>query len=197
LNAARKSIRRAKQQTSLRPEGSECLTSQNIAAIDVGTIFDRLGPKDRLLLEAHLEGTSNAELAAEQGISLMAMRVRSFRARQAARELCKHVVVADKQTDHQLCVLTRKFHDQCLIFARQYADNAATLLKLLELTTDDDKREKLQHQIWKSIHRGLKSLSSVPATRAEVKLCRSTLMELKSRLGRDSKVVELEKQSVA
>jgi len=164
LNAARKSIRRAKQQTSLRPEGNECLTSQNVAAIDVNIIFNRLPPKDRSLLEAQLKGTSNAELAAEQGISLMAMRLRAFRARQAARELCRQAAGSDDQTEHRLQTLTTKFHDQCLMFARQYSDNAATLLKLLGLTTDDQKRSKLQNQIRKSIQRGLKSLGSIPAS---------------------------------
>jgi len=194
LNSARKAVRRAKHQTTLRPDGTECLTSQNVAAIDVDIIFNRLAPKDRSLLEAQLEGTSNIELAAEQGVSLTAMRLRAFRARQAARDLCRPAAVQADGTDHELRGLTRRFHDQCLQFAKRYCENASTLLKLLEMTTEEPKRQKLQRLIRQSVDRGLKSLSSVPTSRPEVKQYRSALMERRMRLAGGAQIVEIEQQ---
>lgn len=89
LNDARKTLRRAKQHVSITPD-RERITTLNVAAIDISKILELCAPKDREILEAHLYGISNLELAESQGVSEAAMRLRSFRARRAARRACDH-----------------------------------------------------------------------------------------------------------
>ena len=56
-------------------------------------------PEERALLEAHLAGLTPEEIAAEDGVSRVAVRVRLWRARRAARqEVLRRVRVADLST---------------------------------------------------------------------------------------------------
>src|SRR6478735_8526671 len=55
LNDARKTLRRAKQHVCITPD-RERITTLNVAAIDISKILDLCAPKDREILEAHLDG---------------------------------------------------------------------------------------------------------------------------------------------
>jgi DNA-directed RNA polymerase specialized sigma24 family protein len=57
----------------------------NEASIDLSRIMSSCRPEDRTLLEAHLAGVTPEEIAASDGVSQVAIRVRLLRARRAAR----------------------------------------------------------------------------------------------------------------
>jgi RNA polymerase sigma factor (sigma-70 family) len=68
----------------------------NEASIDLSRIMSGCRPEERALLEAHLAGLTPEEIAAEDGVSRVAVRVRLWRARRAARqEVLRRVRVAD------------------------------------------------------------------------------------------------------
>ena len=57
----------------------------NWAALDLSRILSRCRRRDRALLQAQLEGVTAKELSEQTGATATAMRLRLFRARQAAR----------------------------------------------------------------------------------------------------------------
>lgn len=198
LNDARKTSRRARQHVSFTP-GHERVTLLNVAAIDVAKILDLCTPKDREILQAHLEGSSNLELAGEQGISETAMRLRSFRARRAARSICQPAYTfrsVDHRVEARLNELTQKFYDQCLTLARQHLDSVETFLRLLDLTPDNEKREKLRGLIAKGINNTLRSVSRVSSPSPEVTQILSSARSLSKRL-LEGNGAALRKQSAA
>jgi RNA polymerase sigma factor (sigma-70 family) len=71
-------------------------TCINEASIDLSRIMSSCRPEERALLEAHLAGLTPEEIAAEDGVSRVAIRVRLWRARRAARqEVQRRVRVAE------------------------------------------------------------------------------------------------------
>jgi DNA-directed RNA polymerase specialized sigma24 family protein len=56
------------------------------AAIDVSRMLQHCRPEDREMLEAQMAGVTSEEFAQQNGASRAAIRVRYFRARQAARQ---------------------------------------------------------------------------------------------------------------
>jgi hypothetical protein len=56
----------------------------NWAALDLGRIITRCGDRDRLLLQAQLDGMTPKELSEKTGGTPAAARLRFYRARQAA-----------------------------------------------------------------------------------------------------------------
>ena len=58
----------------------------NEASIDLSRIMRNCRPEERALLEAHLAGLTSEEIAEEDGVSQVAIRVRLCRARRAVRE---------------------------------------------------------------------------------------------------------------
>ncbi len=184
LNDARKTSRRARQHVSFAP-GHERVTVLNVAAIDVTKILDLCAPKDREILRAHLEGASNLELAGEQGISETAMRLRSFRARRAARSVCEPSSTfrrADHRVEARLNDLTQKFHEQCVTLAQQHLESVETFLRLWEMTSERDKKDKLRGLVKKGIDSTLRALSRVPASHPEVARILSSAKSLSKRL---------------
>ena len=57
----------------------------NIAAIDVVRILEFCPPRDRALLELHMQGATAPEIAQKHGVTVTAIRLRLLRARRAAR----------------------------------------------------------------------------------------------------------------
>ena len=60
-------------------------TGINEASIDLSRIMSSCRPEERALLEAHLAGLTPGEIGAADGVSRVAVRVRLWRARRAAR----------------------------------------------------------------------------------------------------------------
>lgn len=87
LNLGRRAMR---EQNAFSRWTAECepITTLNTAEIDVKDILNRCPPGDRGLLWKQLQGSSPRELAEQAGVSEAAMRLRTFRARKAARKLC-------------------------------------------------------------------------------------------------------------
>jgi RNA polymerase sigma factor (sigma-70 family) len=83
INVYRNILRRMKPSGALTdfPGRAE----QNIAAIDVVRILKFCKPRDRALLEQHMQGATAHEIAEEQGATVTAIRIRLLRARRAAR----------------------------------------------------------------------------------------------------------------
>lgn len=61
----------------------------NWAAIDVSRILAFCRLPDRLLLEAQMDGKTAEEIAAQEGVSQTAIRIRLLRARRAARKVAE------------------------------------------------------------------------------------------------------------
>jgi DNA-directed RNA polymerase specialized sigma24 family protein len=57
----------------------------DLAAIDMARVLGFCRPRDRMLLEQCLKGSTTAEIAHEHGVSVTAIRVRLLRARRYAR----------------------------------------------------------------------------------------------------------------
>jgi RNA polymerase sigma-70 factor (ECF subfamily) len=176
LNDARKTLRRAKQHISITPD-RERITTLNVAAIDISKILDLCPPKDREILEAHLDGVSNMELAESQGVSEAAMRLRSFRARRAARRACDH-----EHTESQLQRLSETFRKNAFKLAHQYLANAETFLRLMEMTSDRAKRQKLYDVIGKSIVHAQKSFGHLSRSHVDVAKGLLEVADLRKRL---------------
>lgn len=87
LNYGRKRVRARKLQETLGPTHEPRVKPVD-AVIDLKRILSRCRAADREILEAQLEGLTPMELAEEHGISHSATRLRSFRARRAARAVC-------------------------------------------------------------------------------------------------------------
>ena len=90
LNILRRTLR--------SPFRSEELTASHYAAgatrinenaIDVTHILNRCEPQVRALLLAELEGSTPKELAAREGVTPLAIRIRMMRARRTARKACE------------------------------------------------------------------------------------------------------------
>lgn len=88
LNEGRRHLRNAKTHVALS-ESHERASEMNLAAIDVARILRMCEPETRRLLEAQLSGISVGELAERNHISTTAVRIRNFRARRLARQLCE------------------------------------------------------------------------------------------------------------
>lgn len=87
LNLGRRVMRENNMLGPWTPE-YEPITTLNTAEIDVKDILTRCQPADRGLLLQQLYGASPRELAHQAGVSEATMRLRTFRARRAARHLC-------------------------------------------------------------------------------------------------------------
>jgi RNA polymerase sigma factor (sigma-70 family) len=71
-------------------------TGINEASIDLSRIMSSCRPETRALLQAHLAGLTPEEISAADGVSCVAVRVRLWRARRAARlEVQRHVRIAE------------------------------------------------------------------------------------------------------
>jgi DNA-directed RNA polymerase specialized sigma24 family protein len=57
----------------------------DVAAIDVVRILEFCPPRDRALLELHMQGATAPEIAQKHGVTVTAIRIRLLRARRAAR----------------------------------------------------------------------------------------------------------------
>jgi DNA-directed RNA polymerase specialized sigma24 family protein len=88
LNQFRKTVRRDQRHEALRdvPYPKPAL---NWAAIDLSRILSRCRSRDRVLLKAQLEGVTVKELSERSGASAIAMRLRLYRARHAARMIAQ------------------------------------------------------------------------------------------------------------
>lgn len=78
----------------LQKTDDELAAPKRLAARElVELLLARLNPRDRLLLEMlHLEGKSLAEVHAETGWSVAAIKLRTFRARQKMRKTLKYLL---------------------------------------------------------------------------------------------------------
>jgi DNA-directed RNA polymerase specialized sigma24 family protein len=90
LNNYRRTLRSKGRQEEWKPAYDDvAVTVLNWAAIDISRILEASKPKDRDLLEAHLQGESPNELAKREGVTPTAIRIRLLRARRSARQLCE------------------------------------------------------------------------------------------------------------
>ena len=85
LNLYRRSLRQERRFQSLQ-DPMYTSGSVNWAAIDLARILGFCQSRDRLLLEAQIDGSSAKEIAKAAGVSQTAVRIRLFRARRAARK---------------------------------------------------------------------------------------------------------------
>jgi len=85
LNTYRRAVYRDRLFQHLS-ESVRAESSINESAIDLSRIMSSCRPEDRSLLEAHLAGVTPEEIAAADGVSQVAVRVRLLRARRAARQ---------------------------------------------------------------------------------------------------------------
>lgn len=89
LNLFRRSLRCSSRELELKPAHIDSRsTTIDEASIDIASILDACGPRDRELLQAQLDGTTPKELAEGQRVSPVAIRLRLMRARRAARLAC-------------------------------------------------------------------------------------------------------------
>jgi RNA polymerase sigma factor (sigma-70 family) len=95
LNTYRRAVYRDRLFQRLS-ESVRAEASVNDASIDLSRIMNGCRPEERALLEAYLAGLTPEEIAAEDGVSRVAIRVRLFRAcRAARREVERRVRVAE------------------------------------------------------------------------------------------------------
>lgn len=184
LREARRNRRIARQQFSLRPS-QERLTTLNTAAIDLQRVLELCAPEDREILEAQLEGASSVELADERGVSRMAMRLRYFRARRAARAVCEsapNIKISDSGIGPRMRSLTRKFQENCIRFGQQHLRNAETFILLLQATEEPEKRKTLRGMVETSIKNAMRSFARIPGSRVEVAQGRSRARELRKQV---------------
>src|SRR5262249_12812609 len=95
---------------------------------------------------------------------------RNFRARRAARDL----------VDQRIDKLSESLQARCLTFAHRHLESASTYLRLLGLTPEGERRDRLIHYTGRAIDHALKSLSRVGT--AEAKLAHRTAAGLRQRL---------------
>jgi RNA polymerase sigma factor (sigma-70 family) len=88
LNTYRRAVYRDRLFQRLN-ESVQAETCINETAIDLSLIMSSCRPEERALLEAHLAGLTPEEIAAADGVSQVAIRVRLWRARRAARQEVK------------------------------------------------------------------------------------------------------------
>ena len=86
LNLYRRSMRDFKREEPLMMDVSGG-RNINVAAIDVHSLLNRCGHRDRSLLLQHMQGLTTGEMAETVGITEAAVRVRLTRARHSARLL--------------------------------------------------------------------------------------------------------------
>ena len=93
LNLYRRSLRRERKLQLLYdlPYASTIPNwgAANSAAIDLSRILAFCRLPDRLLLEAQMDGKTAQEIAAQEGVSQTAIRIRLLRARRAARKIAE------------------------------------------------------------------------------------------------------------
>lgn len=187
LNEARRGSRRAKSLVSIGP-GEERSTTLNTSAIDVATIFALCRPECREILQAQLEGISAASIAEEQCITPTAIRIRAFRARRAARALCQ-------PTSGNLAASLdeRKFQDMRanlaasrMNLARRHLEIATTFVRLLDLTLEKNKRDRLLLMTGKALTNTLKALSGLVTPEVELSLLRAAARGLRQRISKQS-----------
>ena len=95
LNVYRHGLRKRARDEAWLPVHDDMLrTSLDLAAIDMSGILKSCPPKDRSLLQAHLRGDSAHELAAREGVTPVAIRIRLLRARRSARLRCEPALKA-------------------------------------------------------------------------------------------------------
>jgi RNA polymerase sigma factor (sigma-70 family) len=94
LNQFRKTLRHDQRHEALvdTPHPSPAM---NWAAMDLSRILSRCRSRDRALLEAQLEGMTAKELSERTGTTATAMRLRLFRARNAARMVAQGFIPGD------------------------------------------------------------------------------------------------------
>jgi len=88
LNQFRKTFRYDQRHEALQ-DMPHPLPALNWAALDLDRILSRCRPRDRALLEAQLRGVTAKELCERSGSSSIAMRLRLYRARHAARMIAQ------------------------------------------------------------------------------------------------------------
>lgn len=88
LNQFRKAIRQDQRQEVLQDTANP-KPPMNWAALDLARILSRCRSRDRILLKAQLEGVTAKELSERTGASATAMRLRLYRARNAARMIAE------------------------------------------------------------------------------------------------------------
>lgn len=88
LNQFRKVIRQDQRHETLQ-DTPQLRPGLNLAALDLARILSRCRLRDRVLLQAQLEGLTAKELSERTGASATAMRLRLFRARTAARMIAQ------------------------------------------------------------------------------------------------------------
>ena len=89
LNYYRRARRTRSREEEWKPVHSNMRsTVLNWAAIDVSRILKACRPTDRKLLKDQLLGTTSKEIAAREGVTPTAIRIRLLRARRSARQLC-------------------------------------------------------------------------------------------------------------
>ena len=82
LNLYRSALR--KKPLELSPEYWTEKIEMNLAALDVARILDACRPRDRRLLQAHILGVTDRELATREEVTTTSIRLRMLRARRAA-----------------------------------------------------------------------------------------------------------------
>jgi len=88
LNQFRKAFRYDQRHEALQ-DIPHSRAAFNWAALDLDRILSRCRPRDRVLLEAQLQGVTAKELCERSGSSSIAMRLRLYRARHAARMIAQ------------------------------------------------------------------------------------------------------------